>query len=160
MGESLQSQRTEIIQDLDEAADFLDLNLTIVFDAQYHLGLGTRSHYHSIEICFTDEGETADDYILQALKFQSKPHQITVVTSDKKLAWQARRRLAKTESVEQFLSWLSKRYQNKQRRVDNPQVTQKKLPEISAPEQSKPQYTSEMDRWQKIFEERFRQLNE
>jgi hypothetical protein len=39
------------------------------------------------------------------------------VTSDKRLAWAARRRLAKTESVEEFLAWLNKRFYNKIRRL-------------------------------------------
>lgn len=158
-GGELQIQREFIIRELDECASFLELDITIVFDSQHQYGLGTRTHYHHIEICFTDEGETADDYILKALKRVAKSQQETVITSDKRLAWQVRRRLAKTESVEQFLKWVIKRSQNKTRRLKQeaaPPISQPPTPQPKVTK-SIPAYESDMDRWQRIFEERLRE---
>lgn len=158
-GENLQEQRAAIIYELDEAADLLELDITIVFDAQYHLGIGSRGHYHHIEICFTDEGETADDYILEAVRLQKKPHQETVVTSDKKLAMQARRRLAKTETVEQFMAKIGKRCQNKQRRqtIQKPAIPAP-VPEPKIVVRKAPEFETDLERWERIFEERFQAL--
>lgn len=109
-GIDLKSQREQVILTLNEKVQALKLNATIVFDAQYQLGEGSRSHFQTLEICFTDEGETADDYILRAIKRSKNPKLETVVTSDKKLAERSRRLLANTQSVKQFLDWLEKKY--------------------------------------------------
>jgi uncharacterized protein len=112
-GEDLKKQRKVIIENLHEIISVLGLDVSIVFDSQYHEGEDTRSHWDQLEILFTSKGETADEFILQAIKRAPNPAKETVVTSDKKLAWLARRRLVKTETVEQFISWLNKRYKNK-----------------------------------------------
>lgn len=112
-GDDLQKQRQDIIQDLETKINFLELDVTLVFDAQYQDTESSRSHVDRLEIFFTAVGETADEFILQALKEESRPNQQTVVTSDKKLAWLSRRLFAKTESVEEFISWLNRRYKNK-----------------------------------------------
>jgi uncharacterized protein len=112
-GDDLQAQREQIIQDLRQKIRFLSLDVTIVFDAQYREGESTRSHHNPLEIQFTGKGETADDQIIAELKRVKNPLLHTVVTSDKKLAWLARRRGAKTETVEEFIAWLNKRYKNK-----------------------------------------------
>jgi predicted RNA-binding protein with PIN domain len=160
LGTDLQTQRSYIIKELDESASILQLDITIVFDAHYQCGIGSRSHYNSLEICFTEEGETADEYILKALKKTAKPQHEIVITSDKKLASFARRHLAKAESVEKFMMWLTKRRQNKKR------FSTKDLPSTflssreSSPPSPNPKYESDMDRWLRVFEERYQRLNE
>lgn len=110
--------REVMIRELDHQAAFLGLELTLVFDAQYQLGEASRTHYHSVEILYTAFGELADDLILSEIRTKTRPHLITVVTSDKKLAWFARRCEAKTESVEHFKAWLNRRYYNKLHKGD------------------------------------------
>lgn len=111
--DDLQKQRQDIIQDLEIKVNLLELDVTLVFDAQYQDSESSRSHVNRLEICFTSIGETADEFILHALKAERRPTLQTVVTSDKKLAWLSRRALAKTESVEEFITWLNRRYKNK-----------------------------------------------
>lgn len=111
--ENLQSIRESIIQDLNKKAALLKLNFTIVFDATSQIGERTRSHYNHLEIIYTAEGETADDYILEEIKNSRTPEQETVVTSDKKLAWFVRNQSAHTESVEEFMLWLNRSYKKK-----------------------------------------------
>lgn len=112
-GDDLKSKRKEVITTLEAKTRLLDLDVTIVFDSHYQEDDHTRTHYKHLEIVFTATGETADEYILQELKEVKSPSLHTVVTSDKILARLCRIRLAKTESVDEFLSWLSKRYRNK-----------------------------------------------
>lgn len=108
-------QRQLMIDELNWKMRFLKIEATVVFDSQYQRSPGSRSFFHDIEVIFTDEGETADDRILEEIKAIANPRNVTVVTSDKKLAWFARRCEAKTESVEVFSAWLNKRYENKKR---------------------------------------------
>ncbi len=111
----LQSQREQIIQDLSTKVQLLNLDITLVFDAMYQYGSATRSHYKQLEIVFTAQGETADEYILAELMSAPNPRNETVVTSDKRLAWHARRRAAKSESVEEFRARINQTYKNRQR---------------------------------------------
>lgn len=113
--EDLQIQRELVIQELNTKIQFLELDVTLVFDAQYQYGESTRTHLNYLEILFTASGETADDFIINELKASRTPLQETVVTSDKKLAWRARRKLARTESVEEFFEWINRRYKNKKK---------------------------------------------
>jgi predicted RNA-binding protein with PIN domain len=112
-GNDLQTQRQKIIYELNRKAQLLELNITLVFDAQYQMGASTRLHYDCLEILFTDQGITADDYILDQIKQVKNPQLETVITSDKKLAWLVKLRSAKTETVEEFISWLNRRSKNK-----------------------------------------------
>lgn len=112
-GDDLQMQRASIILDLNRKIQVVGLDVTIVFDAQYQSGESTRSHLKHLEIYFTNQGETADELILQKLQHEKNPRQQTIVTSDKKLAWLARRRGALTETVEDFLKSLNNRCKNK-----------------------------------------------
>lgn len=112
-GDDLRKQREELTLDLEKKIGALELDATLVFDSHYQEDDGTRSHFKSLEIVFTAKNETADDYILHRLKESPNPSQQTVVTSDKKLAYQCRMRLGKTESAEEFLTNLNRRYKNK-----------------------------------------------
>jgi predicted RNA-binding protein with PIN domain len=129
----LQSQREAIIHDLNQKISLLKLNASIVFDAAFQIGERTRSHYDALEILFTGEGETADEYIVDEIKNSLHPQQETVVTSDKKLAWRVRNRSAHTESVEEFILWLNRSYKNKLR-----QLKTKKEKPLSTPARPPP----------------------
>jgi uncharacterized protein len=113
----LQSRRESIIQDLNKKISLLKLDASIVFDSTYQIGGRSRSHYDNLEILYSAEGETADEYILDELKNTLHPSQETVITSDKKLAWQARNFSAHTESIEEFILRLNRSYKNKLRQL-------------------------------------------
>ena len=110
---TLQEQRNALIQDLVTKISLLELNATLVFDSSYQSGDSTRSHKQLLEIIYTAEKESADDYILNCLKAKSDRRQETVITSDQRLAWRARRLNAKTEPIEEFIGWLNQRCKNK-----------------------------------------------
>ena len=114
--DDIRKQREEITFDIEKKVNLLELDATLVFDSHYQEDDNTKSHFKSIEIIFTAKGETADEFILKELKESRNPSEHVVVTSDKKLATLCRLRLGKTESVDEFLSWIGKRYRNKLRR--------------------------------------------
>jgi predicted RNA-binding protein with PIN domain len=142
-GKGLSSQREILISELNLKARLLNLDFTLVFDAHHRLGSVSRGHYDQLEILFTGEGETADEYILRELTRDMNPSQQTVVTSDKKLAWLSRRRQAHTETVEKFLEWLDKRYKNKWRRYRQAQKEAIEVPKL-APKTTSPSGTSSL----------------
>jgi uncharacterized protein len=111
--ENFQFQREKIIANLSNKIQVLGLNVTLIFDAKYRKGGLSRTYVYPIEVCYTAEGETADEFILSELKGHSKPNQHTVVTSDKKLSHLVKLLHSHTETVEQFITWLNKRYKNK-----------------------------------------------
>lgn len=115
--ENLQSQRAAIVYDLNKKISLIKLDVSIVFDSTSQMGERSRSHYDQVEILYSAEGETADEYILDEIKNALHPQQETVVTSDKKLALRVRNRSAHTESVEEFIEWLNRSYKNKLRQI-------------------------------------------
>ncbi len=110
----LKLHRESLIQSLNIKVASLKLDVTIVFDSQYFPGDGSRSHFKHLEICFTPIGITADEYILLELQHCKAPQSQIVVTSDRDLAYKARNLSAGTESVDEFLGWMNKRYKKKQ----------------------------------------------
>ena len=62
MAEELQKQREAVISDLSKKISLLKLDASIVFDAAFQIGGASRTHYNDLEILFTAEGETADEY--------------------------------------------------------------------------------------------------
>lgn len=114
-GDDVRKQREELTLEIEKKVNLLELDATLVFDSHYQEDDSTKSHFNSLEIIFTAAGETADEFILQELKESNNPSQHTVVTSDKKLARLCQLRLGKTESVDEFLAWIGKRYKNKLR---------------------------------------------
>lgn len=163
--------RQQFIEELNAKIHLLDLDITIVFDAQYQPGESSRSHYKNLEILFTDEGETADDRILEEIKGEKyQASRVTVVTSDKKLAWYARRCSAKTESAEDFIAWLNKRFKNRlrQRKADaiSPSATKNfpppKKTAVKKPSKPSKSATPEQcaDYYLEAFEKEFSKMEE
>lgn len=140
-------QREKLIEDLYRKIKLLGINATIVFDSHHQLGEAERSHLCMLEIFFTAYEETADEFILHEIKKSSSPEKITVVTSDKKLAWQARRRLAKSISVEEFFLMIDKRCKNKLRREKSVEVKKAPLENLRKKtiKENKPSLASTVD---------------
>jgi hypothetical protein len=133
-GESLQQRRELLISELNTKIELLKLLTTVVFDSHYQKNEATLHHYRSLEIIYTNEKETADDYIIKALKHESNKKRVTVVTSDQHLAWRARREGANTESAEEYLAWLQRRYRNKvqhaRKEAEPPPIQKISLPKL------------------------------
>jgi predicted RNA-binding protein with PIN domain len=110
--DSLQKQRNELIARTSDRVRLLGLDATLVFDSHYQPSEASKHHLGPLEIIYTNPGETADDYILKALKEVKDPTKHTVVTSDKILANLCRMRLAKTMAIDEFLQWIHRRQKN------------------------------------------------
>ncbi|MFY7842667.1 MAG: NYN domain-containing protein [Rhabdochlamydiaceae bacterium] len=111
---SLERQR---IKCLDYLKPFsLDLSMIIVFDGAADLFQQTkRSHQQDLEIVYTSETESADDYIISFLDTVRTPQLYTVVSSDRHLLKQARDRKAHIKEVQDFFTFLDMRNKKKHR---------------------------------------------
>src|ERR1700733_667405 len=114
--DNLQEYRKEIIKDLHLKAKLLQIPLTIVFDSASQAGDWERSHYGDLEIYFTSQGQSADEFLLQLIKKSSSPENCVVITNDRELSLSIRRSGGKTESIGRFLSWINNRIKNKLQR--------------------------------------------
>lgn len=122
----LRSQREALITDLAAKANFLRLNITLVFDSYYQQEEESYNHVNNLKVYFTNVGETADDFIVKALNQLEKSDSQTVITSDRDLANRCRIALANTQSVEEFSAWIDKRCKNKLREHPLPLKPSKK----------------------------------
>lgn len=161
--DDLQSCREQLIVDLQQKLDALNLDVSIVFDSAFQAGDRSRSHYQNLEILFTAEGETADEFILHELSQSRHPRQETLITSDKKLAWHARHYHAHTESVEAFLNRLNKSQKSQLRKQiktkSSAAIPIKESHPIPTSPPAKPQPPeSELEYYEQTFQERFQEL--
>jgi uncharacterized protein len=160
--EDFRTLREKIIADLSAKIQILDLDVTVVFDATYQRGELDRSRTQSIEILYTAEGETADEFIINELKSGRKPSDHTVVTSDKELAYLARLCHSHTETVEHFISWLNRRYKNKLRRPVSeapPKPKIMELPKLLKKVELPPPPVESFEYYLQAFEERLKEQN-
>lgn len=129
----LQQQRQTIIHSLQQ--EFLSLSLegTLVFDgSQMRGGESGLSYKSPLTIAYTFAGETADQYILDRIKTSRSA--FTVVSNDKFLTACARKEKIATLNLKGFLTLLRKRH----------------------PQETKPTSTPDLDKLEKIFEDRLK----
>lgn len=168
----LQAERENLLQDLNQKISLLKLDVSIVFDAAFQTGGRSRTHLDALEILYTGEGETADEYILDVLSQTPNPRQEIVVTSDKILAAQVRHLSAKVEAVEEFMRWLNRSYENRLKRPEQAKPTKKQVQQIQKPSllvppvlssdhiEAPPKANAEslMDYYQRMFEAEFQKI--
>ncbi|GAB4226658.1 MAG: hypothetical protein Tsb0021_02860 [Chlamydiales bacterium] len=155
--ENLQEMRQELLDWLGNKLSQHDLESTIVFDAPFKPVVTIASYTGNLRVVYAEEHESADDFIVSELKYVRNPKLITVITSDKKLAWRVRRLNASTESVEAFTSKLKKK---KQRKFPTSSQTIRKEFVRTPPSHKIDQaiLSQEDEEFLKIFEQRYQVL--
>lgn len=168
---NLQAERETLLDELNQKISLLNLDVSIVFDATFQEGGRSRSHLESLEILYSAEGETADEYIIDVISRASNPRSEVVVTNDKMLASHVRHFSAKVESVEAFMQWLNRSYQKRLRNPKKPK-TKLVLPKFIPPAPFIPiiappfsstisnDYERDVDYYQRIFEAEFQMIEE
>lgn len=153
----LEQQRDQVIADLHVMVTALHINLTLVFDSAGTPDLSSRHYLGTLEIIYTDFGESADTLIINTLWRCEKRQCEIIVTSDKRLAEHSRRLGAKTMSVEHFHSWLLARYKRqcgKRQKPPTRPVTRRSQPPASHPS---PSTLPKPDDYLQIFEQRLKE---
>lgn len=88
----------------------LQLDVTLVFDGrQKDPAEAIRGHLDQLEVIYTPHHQTADEYILKEIEDSLSPNEETVVSSDRELTGKAKQIGAHTQSIEGFLSFLTKK---------------------------------------------------
>ena len=83
-GENIDSARDQLMDMLSDYHGTGRGELLVVFDAYKVKGTaGEKSTYHNIQVVYTKEGETADQFIERTVNTKGGTHKITVATSDR-----------------------------------------------------------------------------
>ncbi|MBC1343040.1 NYN domain-containing protein [Listeria welshimeri] len=84
----LEAARDKLIEWMAEYQSYTGYRVVVVFDAQFVRGVKRKSKKHQVEVVFTHEDETADEYIEQkAIEWKNARTQIIVATSDYTEQW-------------------------------------------------------------------------
>ncbi|MFI5344556.1 MAG: NYN domain-containing protein [Chlamydiales bacterium] len=112
--DTLKIERERIIRELSSKLSMAGMEATLVFDSHFNPCPAERSTSKGIAIYFTDGGQTADEYILEFIKYASRPQDYTIVTSDHRLAWAVRQKQGHSLSIQEFKKMLDRIYLKKQ----------------------------------------------
>ncbi|AUW97217.1 NYN domain-containing protein [Streptococcus pluranimalium] len=84
----LDDARNVLLRKLNNYANFENLDITCVFDAQFVPGSRQRYDQYRVEVIFTEEDETADSYIERlAAELNNPINLVEVATSDLNEQW-------------------------------------------------------------------------
>lgn len=134
-GGNLHTQRHALVALIAAYNTLVKWDITLVFDSQFQKGEGTKNKHSSIDVIYTDEGQTADDFLLTWIEGKESPKEVTLVTSDKRLGCRARALLAKTEDVLPFFSSLKKKAAQKRLLIEKKEPSPKNDKAVTPPPQ-------------------------
>ena len=81
--DNLDSARGKLMDILSDFQGYRRMNLILVFDAYKVKGnMGSTERYHNIDVVYTKEAETADQYIENVTHKIGRKHRVRVATSD------------------------------------------------------------------------------
>ncbi|ELQ5917234.1 TPA_asm: hypothetical protein GHE07_00075 [Listeria monocytogenes] len=84
----LEAARDKLVEWMAEYQSYTGYRVVVVFDVQFVRGVKRKSKKYQVEVVFTHEDETADEYIEQkAIEWKNVRTQIMVATSDYTEQW-------------------------------------------------------------------------
>lgn len=110
---NFEQARKKLLKTLSRFAKDFSLSFIVVFDAHKQPEKLSVIELDSLEVVYTDEGQTADEYILELLEYSSRPSQITLVSDDVYLCRQAKTFGAKTIKPKDFYILLNSKNNQK-----------------------------------------------
>lgn len=78
-------EKSRLLSEFSKAIQLARLSVLVVFDAYNRLGEFSRLNYESLELVYTGSGQTADEFIIEAISRSLPPGICTVVSNDGKL---------------------------------------------------------------------------
>lgn len=146
-GRALEKKREALIGELNQVISDFKLKATVVFDGS-HPGLShaMRHHFDALEIIYTYQNLSADEYIIEEVNSARRPEEIIVITSDRGLAQTCKNLGAKVQSIEAFISSLKKKT-----------VKKKKKQKEARPEAAFKDSNAEITRLLMIFEKKLQE---
>lgn len=105
--QTMRQNERKILLALNQAISQFKYSATIVLDGrEKDPPEAVRRNLDSLALIYTPHNQTADDYILEAIRASSHPEKETVISSDLELLRRAKQRGAHGQTIEQFLSKL------------------------------------------------------
>lgn len=147
--------RENFIIHLSEQIEKARLKAKLIFDAPHTESFVERSAALTLPIIYTDHKQTADEYILEFVSQEKHPKEVTVVTSDSRLAWAARGKGAYSMSVEEFRVMLGKKGMKEERRKEERREEQGNQGNQGIKESKKLEVKrkpTDMERWEEAFQ--------
>lgn len=148
--EDLKYERERLVEELGNKLKLARIDSALIFDSYHQIGPPERFYQRGLDVHYTDEKQTADDYILEWLRRLARPQDYTVVTSDQGLAKRAANKGARVQSIEAFKAMLNRIYLKKLRAP----VAIKPLP--TAFQASPTKIETSEERYERIFEEKLK----
>ena len=108
-GQEVRQARESMIVELSQKAALSDLDITLVSTLSIKKELRQSRKEGAIRVVYTNEGETADEWIIRECKKATGNTEDRVVTSDKRLAVHIRVKGIQTVTCEEFIAYLNKR---------------------------------------------------
>lgn len=164
--DSLKNTRKTLVDEINKKISALNLQCTIVFDATLSVD-SSRSHLNTLEIVFTSQGQTADEWIIEELKLKRAIQKYVVVTGDKQLARLVRQQHVAVQSINEFLSNINCRYKNLKKpkykklgstafqALNSQEISQPLAPPMPAVERI---LEGSLEYYLKVFEEKFQKM--
>lgn len=109
----LEEKREEFISLLDQEVGSLRLNVLLIFDSHRENAedFASKRKLKNLEVSFSPKNLSADHYILELLEWDAK--NTMLITSDKRLAMEAKHHGAKVQSIEGFVQFILRRRKKK-----------------------------------------------
>lgn len=176
-GKAVKEAREEMIESMSKKVNFIHLPITLVFDSGFQPGWASSKIDGDLEVLYTNEGETADEWLIRYVKNLGAEDQVTIVTSDNRLKVHLLRKGVKLLTSEEFMRFLNSRVRTIIKQMRDDKVPKKKpaLPEKRVAKGSLEYYEalfqerlgeepegesqikrpseSEEDRWKRLFSE-------
>lgn len=145
---SFEEVREKFIRELDILARALRLRLTLVLDAYKRKEEQKRHYFRSLEVIYTNFGETADEYLYSFIHYlpDSVRKKTVLVTSDLELQRKVRAEQVAMLSVSSFFHELEKKIMKKY------PAKEKMFPSASSSKKESLPPLSDTQAWIKIFE--------
>lgn len=84
----MEDARDQLLATLSEYRKYLKTTIIVVFDAMYVPGISQKYDHYGLQVVWTGQDETADEYIESLTKEkQTRFTQVTVATSDQAEQW-------------------------------------------------------------------------
>lgn len=134
----LENKRTQFLEILIDELASRDIKASIIFDNATEIrNIPQSIQYATLDVIYTPQEQTADEYILEFLSHQQNLRTFTVVTSDRNLAKHCKHLGTLILSIEEFMVFITKKRPKKSEGKRTPKETPK-----------------QREAWRKIFEQR------
>ncbi|XJS10609.1 NYN domain-containing protein [Aerococcaceae bacterium WGS1372] len=102
--DEIQAARDLLLFELSNYRKYRDIEIIVVFDAQFVPGVTTTFEEYELTVVFTQEGETADSYIERTVKeYINALTRVVVATSDAAEQWMVFQQGALRQSANELL---------------------------------------------------------